>query len=164
MSSVASLDYSGLFLAFSRSAQETRLIFYHILNLDCCVTNAGPYICLIFSSAWKKFDFPYVQHSNLSVCGLFFSSDGLGETKTPQLHAVPSAKGRGLIAPTFGGTQVLPQDNCRPEISGFQAWLSWGEEERRGRSQRRRWNKTGFAHCCQWFCPCLCEDCNSHDL
>lgn len=129
MSSVVSLDYSRIFLVFNGSALVTRLIFYHILNLDCCVTNAGPYICLIFSSVWKKSDFPYVQHSNVSVCGLFFSSDGLSETKTPQLRAVPLAKGLGLIASTFRGTQVLAQHNCRTEISGFQACL---REGRRG--------------------------------
>lgn len=93
MSLVVSLDYSRLFLALSASALVRGLIFYHILNLDCCVTNAGPYICLIFSSVWKKLDLPYVPHSNLSVWGLFFSNDGLSETKTPQLHAAPLAKG-----------------------------------------------------------------------
>lgn len=129
MSSVVNLDYSRLFLAFSASALVTRLIFYHILNLDCCVTNAGPYVCLIFSSLWKKFAFPYVQHSNLSVCGLFFSSDGLSETKTPQLRAVPLAKGLGLFVSAFRRTQVLAQDNCGREISGFQACLCRGGEE-----------------------------------
>lgn len=97
MSWVASLDYSRLFLEFSGSALQTRLIFYHTLNLDCCVTNAGPCICLIFSSVWKKFEFPYVQHSNLSVCGLFFSSDGLSETKTPQLCSLSKGPGVDLI-------------------------------------------------------------------
>lgn len=126
-----SLDYSQLLFAFSGPAPATRLIFYHILNLDCSVTNAGPYVCLIFSSVWKKFDFPYVQHSNLSVCGLFFSSDGLSETKTPQLHAAPAAEGLRPLTSVFGGTQTLAQEICRTETSGFQACLSWA-----GRGER----------------------------
>lgn len=69
-----------------------------------------------FPVSGKKFDFPYVQHSNLSVCGLFFSSDGLSETKTPQLHSAPLAKGLGLVMSTFRGTQVLTQDNCFPAM------------------------------------------------
>jgi len=129
MSLVVSLDYSRLFHVFSGSALVTRPILYQILNLDCCVTNVGPYICLIFSSVWKKFDFPYIQHSNHSVCGLFFSSDGLSETKTPQLSAVLSAKGLGLIISTFRGTQALAQDNCGTEIPGFQACLSRGRKD-----------------------------------
>lgn len=130
MSSVVSLDYSGLFLVFSGSTLVTSLKFYHILNLDCCVTNAGPCICLIFSSGWKKLDFPYVQHSTLSVCGLFFSSDGLSETKTPQLPAVPLAKGLGLI------TSMFKEDTspCSGELQDRDLWFSgtWklGKEER----------------------------------
>lgn len=139
------LDYSRLLFAFSGPAPVTRLIFYHILNLDCSVTNAGPYVCLIFSSVWKKFDFPYVQHSNLSVCGLFFSSDGLSETKTPQLHAAPAAEGLRPLTSAFGGTQTLAQEICRTETSGFQACLSWAG--RRERSRCFKWNHVGFAHC-----------------
>lgn len=84
MTLVVSLDYYRLFFVFQCSASATRLVFYHILNSDCSVTSAGPYVRLIFSSAWKKFDFPYVQHSNLSVCGVFFSGDVLSESEAPQ--------------------------------------------------------------------------------
>lgn len=141
-----SLDYSQLLFAFSGPAPATRLIFYHILNLDCSVTNAGPYVCLIFSSVWKKFDFPYVQHSNLSVCGLFFSSDGLSETKTPQLHAAPAAEGLRPLTSAFGGTHSPCSGDLQDRDLRLPGMSELGREGRE-RSRCFKWNHVGFAHC-----------------
>lgn len=129
---VGSLECSRLFLVLSGSALVTRLIFYHALNLGCCVTNAAPGICLIFSSVWKKFAFPYVRHSNLSVCGLVFSGDGLSEAETPQLPSFSKGPGIDLIH-VQGDTS--PYSGCQQNRDLWLSRVPKLGKEGRGRSQ-----------------------------